>query len=51
MIQTDRYADTLIEIIQDFSDDEALRDYAEAHLGLVGLMERAYATLPAFERC
>ena len=51
MIQTDRYADTLVEIIQDFSDDEPLRDYAEAHLGLIGLMERAYATLPAFKRC
>lgn len=50
MIQTERFADVLLGVMEDSQDDQALFDYAEAHLGLIGLMERAFNTLPAYDR-
>ena len=49
MIQTDRFADVLVDIMETNGDDHALYDYAEAHFQMIGLLERAYADLPSFE--
>ena len=49
MIQTDRFADVLVQVMEENGDDHALYDYAEAHFQQIGLLERAYADLPAYE--
>jgi hypothetical protein len=50
MIQTDRFADVLIQVMEDNGDDHELYDFAEAHFQQIGLLERAYSTLPSYER-
>ena len=36
-------------IMRGGGDDHALYDFAEAHFQQIGLLERAYADLPAYE--